>query len=79
MPRRFQLNAQLMKIVDFAVVQHGYGTRLVPHRLAAAGNVDDAQPPHAHNSSARHEHAFIVRPAMNQRSEHPSHRGFIGR
>ncbi len=39
--------AQLAKIIDFAVVNDGQGSRFVPDRLAATGQIDDAEAPRA--------------------------------
>ena len=66
-----QLGAQLEIVVDFAVEHDLHRSIFVGYRLPAAGDVDDAEPPHAQADGVVHEKSVRVRSSMDQRVRHP--------
>ena len=65
-----QLGANLLKIIDFAIV--GDGDALVggKHRLRAAAEIDDRQPAMAEADAGRRPHPRSIRPAMREHVRH---------
>ncbi len=72
-PATAQILPQLQIVVDFAVEHDLHGAVLVGDRLPAAGDIDDAQAPHAEADRIGHEKALIVGSAVEQRVGHPMH------
>ena len=68
--------AQFAKIVDFAVEDDSERSVFVPDRLAAAGQIDDAEAAHAEGDRRCEQNAFFVGAAMNDGGHHPAHDGF---
>ena len=65
-PRRLQVVAQLLEVVDLAVEDAPDGAVFVAHGLAAGGEVDDAQPAHGQTGAGRHVEALVVRAPMRE-------------
>jgi hypothetical protein len=65
--------AQLGVVVYLSVKDHSDCSILVPHRLMAAGNVNDGQAPMAEMDPKLliNPKAFSVRPAMGEPLRHP--------
>ena len=74
MPAERQALAQFTIVVQLAVEHDGDIARLIPDRLVAADQVDDAEPPNAqcqaHCSRISGEKALIVRTTMAHRGSH---------
>jgi len=68
-----QLAPQLAVIVDLAVEDDDLGPIFVENRLAPAGQVDDAEPPHAQSHGAVHIDALVVRPSVPDGFAHLPH------
>ena len=66
---------QRLVIVDLAVEHDQDVAVLVRDRLVPAGQVDDAEPPHAEADPALDERAPVVRAAMADRVAHPADLG----
>jgi hypothetical protein len=73
MTERFELGAQLAVVVDFSVEDDPDGAALVVDWLASAGEVDDAQTPHAEADARLHVDPFIVWTAVPDHLAHPVH------
>jgi hypothetical protein len=63
-PRADSFGAQFAVIINLAVESDGITTTGVSHRLAAAGQVNDRQPPVSQCGAVRPVNAVTVRPAM---------------
>ena len=68
-----QLAPQVAVIVDLAVEDDDLGPIFVENRLAPAGQVDDAEPPHAQSHGAVHIDTLVVRPSVPDRFAHLPH------
>ena len=77
MPQRNQPLAQFAIVINFAVENDSDVFRFVPRGLMTAGQVDDAQAPHAERKSRCSrivdEKSVFVRTAMAQRRIHGAH------
>jgi hypothetical protein len=60
----FERLPQRAMVVDFSVEDHRDGAVLVVDGLVPAGDVDDAQAPHADADARRHQHALVVGTTM---------------
>src|SRR5688572_21864981 len=67
-----ELFAKGAVVVNLAVENHTGACLLVPHRLAAAGEVDNAEPPHRKPETVFRPDSLVVRSAMLDRSIHLS-------
>lgn len=67
-----QLLAQLRKVIDFAVEHDPHTTIFVVNGLAAAGEVDNAEPAHAQADVSLRVDAFFIRTAMHNSLCHPA-------
>src|SRR5690606_42098386 len=56
-------------VVDLAIEDHADGFVLVPDRLPAALQIDDAQPPHAEREARREVGPRAIRPAVHDEIE----------
>ena len=65
-----ELGAQLLEVVDFAVEDDPDRLVGIGHRLMAAGEIDDRQPPEAEADRTLHEVALVIRAAMGDRISH---------
>jgi hypothetical protein len=63
-PALDELGSQLGEVVDLAVEDRLDLAVLVEHRLGAAADVDDAQPPHAQGHAGLDVQTVIIGPAM---------------
>ena len=68
----FKLTAQLNVVVDFTIEDDADARVLIPNRLGATLDVNDAQSPHPHRQPERRfdMHAFAVRSTMHDEPEH---------
>src|ERR1035438_1598715 len=64
MAATFQIWSQFLKVVNLAVEDNPDRFVFVKYRLMAAGQIDNAQPPHAQAHASLHENAFVIRTAM---------------
>ena len=79
--RRVEPRAQLLEVVDLAVLHHPDGAVLVADRLVAAGDVDDAEAAVAEHrarlvrrrQARNRHHAFVIGTAMAHRGAHRAH------
>src|SRR5262245_35462107 len=69
--RGLKTNARLLQgfanglvIVDFAVVDNPNSAATVPHRLVAAGQVDNAEPAHSKGEVFSDPRTFVIRSTM---------------
>jgi hypothetical protein len=76
--RRFQLRAQLAKVVDLAVVDDLQLAVVHRHRLAAVREVDDAEPAESERRDGILEMPVIVRTSMPERLGHRLEQGPVG-
>jgi len=67
---RFQIAAQRLEVIDFAVLDRQDGAVLVEDRLVAAVHVDDRQAPHAQPDAAPDVDSLVVRPPVRQARAH---------
>src|SRR3989454_7370969 len=67
---REELLAELAVVVDLSVLDDPHRRVLVGHRLVAALDVDDRQPPHAESYAVEMDASFIVRSAVDHRPAH---------
>src|SRR5207249_4662088 len=70
MPLCYERVAQLPKIVDLSVHHYAHRSALVPDRLASARHVNNAQPPHGQAHFIFHIPPLIIRPTMDEASDH---------
>ena len=68
-----QFPAQILKVVDFAVIDQDRTALGRLHGLAAAGQIDDAQTTHAQAQTVLHIGPPVVRSAMPDVVEHGFH------
>ena len=73
-----QRGAQLAIIVNLAIKDHPHGSVFVRDRLPAHGQIDDAEPPHAHTHSPVDPVALIIRAAVPDLLAHGLDLGQIG-
>ncbi len=71
-PSRSQRGAQFGVVVDLAVEDDDDRTVLVVHRLLAAADVDDREPPVAKPHARLGVEAVAIRAAMADRRRHPA-------
>src|SRR5882762_4349766 len=64
MAERFQLAAQLTKVVDLAVTHEPQRAVAVRQGLVPAGKIDNREAPHANGAWAVHVVAFVVWPSV---------------
>src|SRR5262245_1939346 len=64
---RLQLFLQLAIVVDLAVEDHADALFDVPHRLVAAAEIDDREPPVSEPDAVLREDAAVVRAAVDER------------
>ncbi len=69
----FEPLAQLLEIINFAVQNYPDRAVFIRHRLVAAGNVDDAEAPHAERHAAAVIKAIVIGAAMRDDAAHPLH------
>src|SRR5262249_44965579 len=67
---RFELPAQIAKIIDFAVADRDDRAVLVEVRLIAGGEIDNGKPAARQSNSVAEERAAIVRTAMGDPTSH---------
>src|SRR5579862_2303664 len=77
MPALFQLTPQLKEVIDLPVEHHPDGAVFVVNGLRAAGEIDDAQAPHAQPGRAAGIYSLVIWAAMDDRVAHPAHVGRI--
>ena len=70
-PVALELVAELVVVVELAVLDRPDRAVLVRERLVAALDVDDAQPPDAERDAGRRVRAAVVRAAVRHRVGHP--------
>src|SRR3954453_8799096 len=73
------LIVQAGKVVQLAVEDHHDAAVLVGHRLVAAGEVDNTEPPHAEAETAFDEGAPIIGTPVRDRVAHPEDLAFTDR
>ena len=73
-PQSVQRVAQIPVVIQLAVENYRDVASFIPNGLVAAGQVDNAQPPHPQSQSWRarfvHQKAFAIRPAMRHGRGH---------
>ena len=74
-PLALQLGAELLEVIDLPVEGDPDGAVLVAHRLVAAGEVDDAQPPLPEGHAAVGVRAPLVRAPVHEPGAEPLHLG----
>ena len=74
MPARHQTVAQVLVVVDLPVEHDDFGAVFVEHRLPAAPQIDDAEPPHAEANRPAHVESLVVGAAMSQGGAHATHK-----
>src|SRR5579884_1047089 len=68
-----QPDDQLPEVVDFAIEDDPHRAILIPDRLTARVEVDDAEPPHSQAHAAAKIKTFVIRSAMHNRGAHGAH------
>src|SRR5881397_1926791 len=70
-PLRDESITQFLEIVDLSVHHHADRSALVPDRLASPNHINDAQTAHSQADRIFDIPPLIVRPTMDQGSDHP--------
>ena len=78
-PELDEFGAQLHEVVDLAVEDDGQIPLRRAHRLGAAAEVDDGEPPVAERQTRLEMHAFAVRTPVGDQLRHPADEGFVER
>jgi hypothetical protein len=73
--RAFELRPDISVVEDFAVVNGHQRSVFVSHRLTAARQIDNAEPPVTQRDMLVDEHTRIVRTAMADDAGHPLEHG----
>ena len=69
-PAPRQVVAQVLKVVDLAVLDDRDASILVPDRLPSSADVDHGEPAHRQTDASIDQTAFVVRASMPERAPH---------